>query len=297
MIVFVVLMLVGYVLAKRGTLSPAFTRTASWLTINVFMCATIVNSGLSANLTLTAGEFGKLVLVVFVMQLIGYLIAALLTRLTPLGRDRGPEFELLMSMGNSMFIALPIVDALFGPVAVFYVSLSCIPFNVLLYTYGVLRLKSGQSDRSLHPKDIISPPLIATLISLLLIVFQPPMPTAIRSVISSMNGATMPLSMVVIGASLGRVSPKEAFQEKSLYLVALLRLLVMPLLTWLLFFVLPVDPVLRAAMIIMSACPSGVIMSILCVQYEKDAEYASKGILLNTALSMLTIPLIVSLFL
>ena len=293
MIVFVVLMLVGYLLAKRGTLSPAFTRTASWLTINVFMCATIVNSGLSANLTLTAGEFGKLVLIVFVMQLIGYLIAALLTRLTPLGRDRGPEFELLMSMGNSMFIALPIVDALFGPVAVFYVSLSCIPFNVLLYTYGVLRLKSGQSDRSLHPKDIISPPLIATLLSLLLIVFHPPMPTAIRSVISSMNGATMPLSMIVIGASLGSVSLLDAFKNGKLYLASAVRLLLIPVLTWLICRFLTNDPVLLLTMVIVAACPSAVVVTVLCVQYGRDSVYTAEGTLQNTVFSMLTIPLIV----
>ena len=189
MIVFVVLMLVGYVLAKRGTLSPAFTRTASWLTINVFMCATIVNSGLSANLTLTAGEFGKLVLIVFVMQLIGYLVAALLTRLTPLGRERGPEFELLMSMGNSMFIALPIVDALFpGGRAVFYLSLTCLPFNVLLFPYGAWRLQSGKENAHLRTRDIFSIPTLAALLSLVLFLLHPPLPGALRGLIATVAG-------------------------------------------------------------------------------------------------------------
>ena len=293
MIVFVVLMLVGYLLAKRGILSPAFTRTASWLTINVFMCASIVNSGLSAELTLTAGEFGRLILVVFVMQLIGYLVAALLTRLTPLGRDRGVEFELLMSMGNSMFIALPLVDALFGPTAVFYVSLSCIPFNVLLYSYGVLRLKSGQSDRRLHPKDIISPPMIATLLSVLLIVLRPPLPLAVRSMISSVNGATMPMSMIVIGASLGGVSLLDAFRNGKLYLASAVRLLLIPVLTWLVCRFLTLDPVLLLTMVIVAACPSAVVVTVLCVQYGRDSVYTAEGTLQNTVLSMLTIPLIV----
>ena len=293
MIVFVVLMVIGYVLAKRGTLSPAFTRTASWLTINVFMCATIVNSGLSAELALTAGEFLKLIVIVFVMQLIGYVVAAVTARLTPIDKGHKPEFELLMSMGNSMFIALPIVDALFGPVAVFYVSLSCIPFNVLLYTYGVLRLKSGQSDRSLHPKDIVSPPLIATLLSLLLIVFRPPIPTALRSVIVSMSGATMPLSMIVIGASLGGVSLLDAFKNGRLYLASAVRLLVIPVLTWLICRLFTADPVLLLTLVIVAACPSAVVVTVLAVQYGRDSVYTAEGTLQNTVFSMLTIPLIV----
>ena len=293
MIVFVVLMVTGYVLAKKGTLSPAFTRTASWLTINVFMCATIVNSGFSAELDLTAGELLKLIVIVFVMQLIGYVIAALTAWLTPMDKGHKPEFELLMSMGNSMFIALPIVDALFGPVAVFYVSLSCIPFNVLLYTYGVLRLKSGQSDRSLHPKDIISPPLIATLLSLLLIVFRPPIPSALRSVIVSMTGATMPLSMIVIGASLGSVSLLDAFRNAKLYLASAVRLLVIPVLTWLICRALTSDPVLLLTLVSIAACPSAVVVTVLAVQYGRDSVYTAEGTLQNTVFSMLTIPLIV----
>ena len=103
--------------------------------------------------------------------------------------------------------------------------------------------------------------------------------------------------MVVIGSSLGRVNLLDAFREKSLYLASLFRLILVPLLAWPLLCLVTGDEILRATALVFCACPSGVLVSILAIQYGRDVEYASKGVLLSTALSMLTIPLLVALLL
>lgn len=290
LVIFVVLMLVGYVGARRKTLGPDFARAASKLTLNVFMSASILQSVINNPPEMSGGDLAYALLVAFLVLLLSYVVSGLIARLLPLRRDRAPLFELLVSVMNPMFIGVPVAEILLGTQGVFYIALSNVFFNLLIYTYGVWRLKSGDSS-AVRLKDVISVPLIVTALSVVIFAFRVPMPDLVKALINSMAPATMPMSMVVIGASLGRVSLADAFREKSLYLVAALRLLLMPALTWLMFQVLPADPVLRGAMLVMSACPSGIIVSILAIQYEKDAEYCSKGILLDTALSMLTIPL------
>lgn len=290
LVIFVVLMLVGYVGARRKTLGPDFARAASKLTLNVFMSASILQSVINNPPEMSGGDLAYALLVAFLVLLLSYVVSGLIARLLPLRRDRAPLFELLVSVMNPMFIGVPVAEILLGTQGVFYIALSNVFFNLLIYTYGVWRLKSGDSS-AVRLKDVISVPLIVTALSVVIFAFRVPMPDIVKALINSMAPATMPMSMVVIGASLGRVSLADAFREKSLYLVAALRLLLMPSLTWLMFQVLPADPVLRGAMLVMSACPSGIIVSILAIQYEKDAEYCSKGILLDTALSMLTIPL------
>ena len=47
MFIFIVLMVIGYVLARRGLFGPAFTKTASSLVLNVFMVGTILSSMIS----------------------------------------------------------------------------------------------------------------------------------------------------------------------------------------------------------------------------------------------------------
>ncbi|MBR5342441.1 MAG: AEC family transporter [Oscillospiraceae bacterium] len=292
LIVFVALMLVGYVGARRGPFTPDFAKAASKLTLNVFMSATILNSVISNPPEMSGGELAYSMLVAFLVLLLSYAAAAVIARLLPIRKDRAPLFELLTGVMNPMFIGIPVVKVLLGDqgdVGVFYIALSSVFFNLLIYTYGVWRLKSGDRN-AMRLKDVISVPLIVTALSVVIFAFRIEVPELLRSLIDSMSPATMPMSMVVIGASLGRVSLIDAFREKSLFLVSALRLLLIPFLTWLMFLVLPADPLLRISMLVMSACPSGIIVSILAIQYGKDAEYCSKGILLDTALSMLTIP-------
>ena len=102
MFIFSVLMIVGYVLARRGTLDKSFAKAASALVLNVFMSAAILNSVLTVQLTLGWAELGRIMLVLCVMQVLGYLIAAAAVRFFSRDREEQPCLELLMSMGNSM---------------------------------------------------------------------------------------------------------------------------------------------------------------------------------------------------
>ena len=294
MVVFLVLMVIGYLLARSGKLDRGAIKALSSLTLNVFLTGSILNSTLGANVELSWSELGTCFLVVWVMQLLGYLIAWLVTLPMPVDKEHKPLFELLMSMGNSMFVALPIVDALFPESrAVFYVSLSCLPFNVLLFTYGVWRLQSGRENARFRFRNIFSVPLLAALAALILFLVKPPLPQAVKGLISTLAGATSPLSMLVIGASLGTVSLLDAFKNGKLYLASAVRLLLIPVLTWLVLRLLTDDPVLLMTSTIVAASPAAVIITVMANQYDRDAVYTAEGTLQSTALSMLTIPLLV----
>ena len=294
MLVFLVIMVIGYVMARRGTMDRGSIKVISSLTMNVFLTASILNSTLGTGVELGWAELGRVFLVVWVMQLLGYLVAWLVARLMPGDREHKSLFELLMAMGNSMFVALPIVDALFpGSHAVFYVSLSCLPFNVLLFTYGVWRLQSGRENARFRFRNIFSIPLLAALAALILFLVKPPLPQAVKGLISTLAGATTPLSMLVIGASLGTVSLLDAFKNGKLYLASAVRLLLIPVLTWLVLRLLTDDPVLLMTSTIVAASPAAVIITVMANQYDRDAVYTAEGTLQSTALSMLTIPLLV----
>ena len=296
MIVFVVLMVIGYLCAKTNFAGREFTKDASKMVINVFMSATIINSVLVADARLSGGELLRVMLVLCMSMGVCWILAAISCRLVGLG-DKAPLFELLIAVMNNMFIALPVVETLFGSQAVFYCSLSCIPFNVLLYTFGIYRLQGGEGKGSVRLRDIFSIPLLATLVALVIFLLRPPVPPVVKELTSTMAAATMPLSMIVIGASLGSVSLLDAFKKGRLYLMCVLRLLLCPLLVWLLAGLMTEDLMLRCTATIIAAAPSGVIVSVLAIQYDRDSVFTSEGVLLSTVFSMLTIPLIVSIIL
>ena len=296
MIVFVVLMVIGYLCAKTNFAGREFTKDASKMVINVFMSATIINSVLVSDARLSGGELLQVMLVLCMSVSVCWVLAAVSCRLVGLG-DKAPLFELLIAVMNNMFIALPVVETLFGSQAVFYCSLSCIPFNVLLYTFGIYRLQGGEGKGSVRLRDIFSVPLLATLVALVIFLLRPPVPPVVKELASTMSAATMPLSMIVIGSSLGSVSLLDAFKKGKLYLMCVIRLLLCPLLVWLLAGLMTDDLMLRVTATIIAAAPSGVIVSVLAIQYDRDAVFTSEGILLSTVFSMLTIPLIVAIIL
>ena len=293
MVIFVVLMVIGYIGARTKLLNGEFTKAASKLTLNVFMSATIINSVIANPPQLSGGELAKVMLACFVSVGFGYLLSALIVRLLPFQRERKPLMELLISVTNTMFIGVPVAEPIFGSQAVFYIAMSCIPFNVFLYTFGVWRMNQSGERVKLNWKDMVSVPLIATMAALLIFVLNIPMPGVVKELCSTLSAATMPMSMLVIGSSLGGVSLLDAFKEKNLYFVSLMRLVLVPLLTLPVLKLITTDPVLLGAMVIIAGCPSAVMVTVLAIQYGRDAEYTSKGILLDTVLSMVTLPALV----
>ncbi len=293
MLIFSVVMLLGYVFARRGMVDSAFARSTSMLVMTVFLPATILNSVFTASASPDLAALMKLLALTTLSLAVGYLIAALAVRLLPIGKDaqRSSVFELLIGLSNTMFIGLPVAQSLYGSEAVFYCALSCIPFNLYSYTYGVWRLTGGGKGR-LRVKDILSVPLLATLVAVLVFFFRLPVPGLVKELAGALSGATMPMSLLVIGFSMGSVSLADAFKNKPLYLVSLLRLIVAPVLVWLLVRCFTENIVLLTTCMLLAASPSAVMVSVFAIQYKRDSLFAAEGVLQSTVLSMATIPLL-----
>lgn len=296
MVVFILLMLIGYYLAKRGIIGKEFTRTASRLVIDVFMVGTILSAILSSGGDVSLGNLKDTIILTFVMQIIGFVIAALISRFVSLPENQAPAYEILMGVGNSMFIALPIAGAIYGAYAIFIVSVSCIPFNVLLYSYGVWRMKGGGAGKSIRFRDMLSVPLITTITGILLLVLNVPVSKAISEFLTALGGATMPMSMLVIGSSLGSVSLLDAFRNRHLALLSAVRLLLIPAVTWLVCRLITSDSVLLMTCMIIAASPSAVIVSVLAIQYGQDGVFGSEAVQHSTICSLITIPLLIRFF-
>ena len=294
MLVFVVLMLIGYLFARRGLVGSEFIRTASNLVLNVFMVGTILSSIISTGMERELSELGEIVLLAFLMTAVGYAAAWAVTRFVRVEPEYAGTYEILMGVGNSMFIALPVVSAIYGPYAVFIVSLTCIPFNICLSSYGIWRIR-GSAAGTFRIRDVFSIPLIATLVGIGIILLHVPVPQTILELLGTLSGATMPMSMIIIGASLGTVSLLDAFRNPKLAVLSTVKLVVIPVITWLVCRMLTDDPVLLMTLTITAAAPSAVIVSVIAIQCGKDAVFSSEAVQHSTICSVVTIPLLIQL--
>lgn len=293
LVILFTLMLVGYFCSRKKILGYEFTKSASWLTLNVFMSASIINAVTANAIEMRPREVAVILGVSTLSLVLMYAVSRLLVKLLPFSKDRKSLLELLMSVTNNMFLGLPVAVAIYGDgPAALYMSLSCLPFNALLYTYGISRLQESDGFRPAQFfRSVFSFPLVATLIAIVLLICPIRVPPVAVEFISTLSGATVPVSMLVVGASLGRVSLLDSFREKSLYFVVFERLILMPVIVWAVLSLMGVERVLKGTMVIMAGCATGVAVTALAITYGKDGEYTSKGIMMTTLLSMVTMPL------
>lgn len=294
MAMLVILLALGYLCARMKLVGPEFNKGLSKLVMNLFLVGMILSSVINKDMELSGSEaltgFLMLTLMVLICLGIGFISP---TVLRIKNGDRG-MYRMLVSFMNNGFMGFPLVAAIYGESAVFFASLSNIPFNLLLYSVGVMFLREDGQGEKFKLKDAINTPMIATLIAVIIFVFKIPMPMLIEDTVDTVAAATVPLSMMCIGLSLGSVSLKDAFVHPRLYALSFMRLVVAPLVVWFIMHFFVTNPVILGTIVVLSACPSAVVCTILGIENGRDGIESSEAVFLCTVLSMITIPLLVS---
>ena len=289
MAMLVLIMLLGYLCARIGITGPEFNQRVTPLMVKVLLPATILNSVLSVP-DFSGRELLDYILVMTVMVALQMLPAWFLPRLMRTRSEDVGATRLVTAFGNVGFVGLPVVAAIFGDEMVFFASLCNIPFNLALYSCSAAQL-SPDGGR-VRWQDVLNAPVIATLLSVVLLLSRVHVPGVLADTISSVSGVTIPLSMLVIGTSLGGISVRSVLTDWRVYVVSAVRLLVCPLLTWLVLRPFAAGALLGIS-VLMAACPSAMLVTALCLQYGRSDAFASKCIFLSTVLSAVTIPLLI----
>ena len=298
MIMLVLLMVVGFGAAKAGWVDGDFSQKASRLVMNVFVVGLIVSSVVNTEPIMSNRELALAIFAVFLVFFLGGALGWLAARLLRFrGRDRNVAWLSVFFM-NNVFIGFPVVEALFGEEAIFCASLSNLPFNLLLYTVGVAYLQAGEGRGKVSLREVFSIPLVATLLAITLFVLQIPVPELLVDTCRTLGAATVPVSMIVVGISLSHVPIREALLDGKAYAVSFVKLILCPVVTWaVLRLFLDPSSLIFGVLVIIAACPSAAMITILSVRFGADDTLASKIKFLSTVLSAVTLPLMVYLLL
>ena len=191
---------------------------------------------------------------------------------------------------NSSFIGMPVAENIYGSLGVVYVSMFQLPIRITMWTSG-LALFTKVDRKSAIKTILVHPCIVSMAIGIIIMIFSPPLPGFVTSTIDYLSKCTIPLSMLIIGCILSECSIKEIFDRSAVYF-SVIRLVIFPLVIFVILKVLGVDDVLLGVSVIMSGMPAGSTTVILADKYDGAGHYASKVMFVSTLLSMLTIPLL-----
>ncbi|HHT24845.1 MAG TPA: hypothetical protein GXZ76_04930 [Clostridiaceae bacterium] len=288
-----VLVGLGFLLKKINMIDDKVQQGLTNLLINVALPASLLSSSSNSFEPEMANEIAMTAIVSILYFVLSSLIFTFVLRKLPfkMSRDKQNIFIALVIYSNISFMGYPIVANLLGPKATILAVIHSLIWNLYFFTVGVSTIK-GENAVSII--SIIKKPVTLSALLTLIIYFLPiSLPAVIYMVLNDIGGMTTPISMMLIGVTLGGIKlSKSLFRDSANILAAVFRLLIIPISAIFLFKVFKVPELVSQTIVLMLAMPSGSMVAIHASLFDKEAEFATRGVSLNTTLFALTFPLI-----
>ena len=280
-------MLIGYLSYKKKWISDDTSLQISGLIVNIFNPALIISGVIGS---VGNGNWNLVILI---------LISPAFVRILGVKKDERNIYAVMLIFSNLGFMGIPIIEELYGRGAIFYVALYTLVYNILFYTYGIYlfekerAMQTGQKAKIIfHWKKMINPGMVACLAALLIFAFQIDAPAPAVSFVQYLGNAAIPLSMIITGVSLAKMPLIEVFKDIKMYQFTFLKMLVIPMIAAFAIRLFHLDPVLSGIMVLMFGMPNGSMAVMMAIDYGLDSSICSRGIVLTTLLSIITLPIV-----
>ncbi len=318
----IALLVPGFVLRKVGLVSDTAAKDLSSVLIYIGTPAMIFYCMMSVEI-----EFVRPVVVLMCVLLslaihfIAYgLVRVAFHRSEDAGKKAAASFSAVFS--NCGFLGIPLTRIAieygdsFGEAsgaaiseAMLYVTIFNVVFNLLNWTLGVFLYGAAPTKKLMAKKALLNPCTVATVAALPFTLtglsLLDPITigdfeiTQIGSMITYLYNICVPVSMCIFGIRVADSSFAHMVKSKYVYVSSAVKLVIVPLITvgvcLLLNLWLDVGLPFVLAMTVMSATPSATTALAFAERFDGDSLLASECVMATTLLSVVTIPLFLTL--
>ncbi len=192
-----------------------------------------------------------------------------------------------MVFGNTSYLGYPVALFAFGMDGLSRAVVYDMMNSLVIFSLGIYIVQ--------HKNEIQEafkvPLLYAVVIGLVFNLLKIPIPEVIFTPIEMIGMVTIPLALLVLGYKLTEIKISDA---KIAFLASVFRLLGGFLVAFLIIKLFSIDGLVKNIILLQAAMPSAVMAMILSAKYERDASLVASVVFITTVLSMLSIPLILS---
>ncbi len=285
--------LAGFVFARSGLISRTVEAGLLEFVLRVGIPALLFRTMVDARPP--GGETLRLWAIYFGALAVIWLLSALVTHFL---LRRPPEDQPMIGMsscfGNTVLLGIPIGLALYGEAAATPMAVLTSIHAALLWMAATLHVEAvsehGRATarsllRELGVNLLTNPIILAILAGTLWRQTGIGLGEAPRAMFDLLAQAGVPCALFALGLSLRDFSIRG--QVPTLIALLTLKLLLFPLLVWVLAFrSVALDPLWASVAVLFAACPTGVNAFILARQYGRVVNSTSGAIALGTALSV-----------
>jgi malonate transporter and related proteins len=293
------LVLIGYLLSRRGRWSKEVSASLSRFVFAVALPALLFRlmSGLAAlppvDARLLLAYFGGCVLVF----ILGRGVARFAFRLDGVGQS---VFALGGIFSNNVLLGVPLARSALGEAAMPAVALVLVFNTLLLWTlvtvsvewarHGELSLKGFRTTA----RSVLTNPIVASIMAGSLFgLAGGRIPGLIDEPLRLLGDAATPLALFVLGMGLSEYGVRQGWREG--IAITVLKLVVQPLVVWVLARLLQLSPVETKAVVLLASLAVGVNVYLMSREFRCMEGAVATSMVLSTVLAALTTPLVLTL--
>ncbi|WP_296877481.1 AEC family transporter [uncultured Methanobrevibacter sp.] len=282
---------VGYVLKRIDFLSEKDITPLNKIVMTILLPCMIFSALYSSDLSLIP-KLGILPFVILASSFVTGIVSFFI--LKKLGFDDKKLWSVLVTVmiANTAFMGYPVNLGIFGHEgflrAIFCdIATMCI-FLILSF---VLVLKFGGTLKKAVRKIALFPPLWAIILGFGLNVLNVPIGPVLDNTINYLGDGAIPLIMISLGLSIDLSGLSRS--KSMIAFTSVMKLFFFPLVAFCIVSFLGLVDLQYTVTVIEAAMPSGMLSLLLSITYNLDYELTSDCILINTVISLITLPIII----
>ena len=309
MLVMFILMLTGYILKKGNFIPQNSSAVISKFLAFVLAPALTLNNQIANCTPQTFAENSQLILYGLGSVLIAIGISYPLSALFIKNKDKKPEltyqrqiYKYALTFGNFGYMGSYIVLGIWGDAMLFKYNMFTFIMNIVVYVWGIYVLvpKSENSHGVLAnlKSGLLTPSFISLILGMVtgLTGLSKYVPTFLTSALGNAGNCMGPMAMLLAGVVIGEYNLSELIKNKKIYLVAFLRLIIIPAVFVSVLNLFNVSHDIIVIMLIAYATPMGLNTVVFPAAYGGDTKTGASMTMISSILSIATIPLMYYIF-
>ena len=292
MIIFFLILAVGFIAGRTGVIKkdylPHFAQIITKILLPVLIFYGTVTSATKQNIVenWTFIAFGAIFYVAVALILFA------LAKVMRLKGDRDKVFTFCFLFGNTGFVGIPLLVALFPEGGMLYMMLFSLIDQAVFWTFGIWLATARDREMKFTPKSLLTPNIIAILLALVFVILEIPLPQVIGDTLSTISNATSAMCMMYLGAMVCFSKWMQVVKCPELYVGIIVKMIILPVIGGHIMMLLGLPQDTMVAMVAIMSLPIMTVVPMIATMHGNEGEYATGMTVITLVVSVATIPLV-----
>ena len=259
------------------------------LVFNLVLPCMLFTSAVRTDFQEIGGQAAIAFLAGLLVPLPAFVIGQVAGWLGQVSEPRQQVIRVSTALANTAFFGIPVCAALWGEQGALLAGFYDLGITIPMFILGPLGYAVRPNWRNLA-KAFVNPIVIGMSAGIAINLLGIRIPEALLAPVALVGSMTTPLALILVGMMLD-VSSLRRVEVPPLLVLASSRLLVVPLVIWLIVVLLGLEKGTQQVIVMQSAMPASVLGTLMAFEYHSDGEFAVQGNLTTVVLSIVTLSL------